>query len=68
MPKDRALQNSEGLFIPTIHIDTIKAHKQLNIDFPTAEGLHGFMVSCKGQTLYWNTLTQDFGTELVALP
>ena len=47
MPKDRALQISDGVFVPTLFIDT---------------------VSCKGQVLYWNTLTNDFGSELVALP
>ena len=68
MPKDKALQISEGVFIPTIFVDTVKAYKQLDLDFPPAERQHGFMVSCKGQVLYWNTLTQDFGPELVALP
>ena len=68
MPKDKALQISEGVFEPTIFIDTIRAHKQFDLDFPPAERDHGFMVSCKGLVLYWNTLTQDFGSELVALP
>ena len=68
MPKDRALQISAGVFVPTIFIDTINAHNQFKQDFPPAERQHGFMVSCKGQVLYWNTLTQDFGPELVELP
>ena len=68
MPKDKALQISEGVFTPTIHIDTIRAHKQFDLDFPQAERDHGFMVSCKGQVLYWNKLTQDFGSELIELP
>ena len=68
MPKDKALQISTGVFIPTIYIDTINAHNQFNQEFPPAERQHGFMVSCKGQVLYWNTVTQDFGPELVALP
>ena len=68
MPKDRALQISAGVFVPTIHIDTINPHNQFNQDFPPAERQHGFMLSCKGQVLYWNTLTNDFGTELAALP
>ena len=68
MPKDRALQISAGVFVPTIFIDTINAHNQFNQDFPPAERQHGFMVSCKGVVLYWNTLTQDFGPALVDLP
>ena len=68
MPKDKALQISTGVFIPTIYIDTINAHNQFNQEFPPAERQHGFMVSCKGQVLYWNTLTQDFAPELVDLP
>ena len=68
MPKDRALQISDGIFTPTIYIDTTQAYKQFDLDFPPAERQHGFMVSCKGQILYWNTLTQDFGAELVDLP
>ena len=68
MPKDRALQISGGVFVPTLFIDTVRAHKQFNLDFPPAERAHGFMVSCKGQVLYWNTLTNDFGAELVAMP
>ena len=36
--------------------------------FQPAERQHGCMVSCKDQVLYWNTLTNDFGSELVALP
>ena len=68
MPKDKALQISEGVFIPTIFVDTVKAYKQLDLDFPPAERQQGFMVSCKGQVLYWNTLTQDFGPDLVDLP
>ena len=68
MPRDRALHISAGVFVPTIFIDTTQAYNQFDLDFPPAERQHGFMVSCKGQVLYWNTLTNDFGTELVALP
>ena len=64
MPKDRALQVSAGVYIPTIYIDTVQARKQFDLDFPPAERAHSFMVSCKGQVLYWNKLTNDFGAEL----
>ena len=68
MLKDKALQISDGVFVPTICIDTIRDYKQFDLDFPPAECAHCFMVSCEGQVLYWNTLTNDFESELVALP
>ena len=68
MLKDKTLQISDGVFVPTICIDTIRDYKQFDLDFPPAECAHCFMVSCEGQVLYWNTLTNDFGSELVALP
>ena len=69
MPHDSALQlpNSDQ-FVPTIFLDDMYASHRFDQEFPPAERQHGFMVSCKGINLYWNTLTQDFGTELVALP
>ena len=41
MPKDRALQISDGVFVPTLFIDTVRAHKQFDLDFPPAERAHG---------------------------
>ena len=69
MPHDCALKipNSDQ-FAPTIFIDDVRASQLFEQDFPKSEREHGFMVSCKGQVLYWNTLIQDFGPELVALP
>ena len=69
MPHDsaRQLPNSDQ-FAPTIFLDDMYASRRFDQEFPPAERQHGFMVSCKGINLYWNTLTQDFGTELVALP
>ena len=68
MPHDNAVQvpNSDT-FVPTIFVDSVAANSQFDKDYPAAERQHGFMVSCKGMVLYWNTLTNDFGTELVAL-
>ena len=69
MPHDHAekVRDSE-VFVPTIFIDTPRAHEQFDKDFPIEERQHGFMVSCKGMILYWDTTKKDFGTELVALP
>ena len=41
MPKDRALQISDGVFVPTLFIDTVRAHKRFDLDFPPAERAHG---------------------------
>ena len=56
MPHDNAekVRNSE-YFVPTIFLDAVQAHKQFDQDFPAEEREHGFMVSCKGAILYWDT-------------
>ena len=72
MSLDGALQiPNSNVFTLLYFFDTIVANTQFDIDFPVHEYEHGFiwcLRSCKGVVLYWNTVSKDFGTELVALP
>ena len=69
MPHDRAhFQPATNTFQPSIFIDSNVAHEQFKLDFPEDCMEHGFMISCKGQTLFWNIHLKDFATKLYTQP
>ena len=69
MPHDKAIFHpGSEVFTPTIFIDTPATCMQFDLDFPEDKREHGFMVSCMGQTRYWNKHLKDFAVELHELP
>ena len=66
MPHDRAvLHGNSPNFTPTIIINDMNSYAALDIEFPQEERQHGFLVSCDGQTLYWDANKKDFSPEIV---
>ena len=67
MPYDRAnFHPASNTCQPNIFLDTHAAHQQFPLDFPEECREHGFTVSVKGQTLYWNAHLKDFATQLLS--
>ena len=46
----------------------MEAKAQFNLDFPEECREHGFMVSCRGQTLFCNVYLKDFAAALHPQP
>ena len=66
MPKDCAIfQTDTGVIVPIIIVNDMAANASLDSYFFPEQDKHGFMVFCKGQTLYWNTQMQDFLPDII---
>ena len=59
MPKDRAVFQP-WTYTPTIKINDLDELKAFDMEFPEDKCEHGFIVSYKGQTLFWNRTKKDF--------
>ena len=68
MPKDRAEYNfRNGTYTPTIKINNSDEFIAFDLEFPPETRAHGFMISFKGETQYWNKTKKNFQTEVIKL-
>ena len=68
MPKDRAEYNfRNGTYVPTIKINNSDEFIAFDFEFPPESRAHGFMISFKGETQYWNATNKNFQTEIISI-
>ena len=68
MPKDRAVfQQWTGTYAPTIKINNSDEFIAFDFEFPPETREHGFMISFKGETQYWNATRKNFQTEIISI-
>ena len=68
MPKDRAEYDfRRGVYKPTIKIENLDEFIAFDFEFPPETREHGFMISFKGETQYWNKPKKTFQTEIIKI-
>ena len=68
MPRDRAVfQQWTGTYAPTIKINNSDEFIAFDLEFPPETRAHGFMISFKGETQYWNKTKKNFQTEVIKI-